>query len=63
MMRGIPNTEPSFKVDMPKVEIKPDFNLKAYQAEGYLYINDDGSVGHGAYTKEVSLSSISKLNT
>lgn len=54
------NIKPDIKVDMPKIEIKPDFNLKAHQSEGYLYINDDGSVGHGAYTKEINLSRISK---
>ena len=62
-MEGRLESKPSIEVGMPKIEIKPDFDLKAYQAEGYLYVNNDGSVGHGAYTKEVNLSRISKLTT
>lgn len=45
---------PEMNVEIPDIKIEPKMDLKMFQAEGYLYINDDGSIGHGAFTKEIN---------
>ena len=45
---------PEMNIEIPDIKIEPKMDLKMFQAEGYLYINDDGSIGHGAFTKEIN---------